>query len=317
MLANPLPAAVGTARPPGLLLRRPPSSYSGSGNPRTGMKRFSRNNPSRQAEVGEDLGLFGPTSAAWRLHAEPALLMGGLRALVVQALHPLAMAAVADFSDYKSDVWGRYFRTSNYVTTTIYGTTRQAEALGRRVRDVHRPMRGVDRVTGRPYEADDPELLLWVHAVLVDSFVTAHQRFVRPLPTGEVDRYVAEMVRQAELVGLAASQVPATWQGNLAFIESQRPQLRCTPDALDALDTVLHPPLPNWRRPFWGLIAGAAVSILPDYALELYGLRSRPLGRKIYRGMVTVGSRASKRVLRPAPVVRAARQRAAALRGES
>src|SRR5437667_234343 len=90
---------------------------------------------------------------AWRLHREPAMLVGGLRALIVQALHPLAIAAVVDHSDYKKDVWGRYARTSNYVVTTIFGSTRQAQALGSRVQAIHRPIRGVDRVTGRPYAA--------------------------------------------------------------------------------------------------------------------------------------------------------------------
>src|SRR5207302_7668891 len=102
-------------------------------------------------DPGDDFGLFGPESVAWRLHREPALLVGGLSALMVQALHPLAIAAVADHSDYKNDVWGRYDRTTNYVVTTIYGTTKQALAVGARVRAVHAPIRGVDSVTGLPY----------------------------------------------------------------------------------------------------------------------------------------------------------------------
>jgi uncharacterized protein (DUF2236 family) len=262
--------------------------------------------------VEEDLGLFGPGSMAWRMHLEPALLMGGLRALIVQALHPLAMAAVADFSDYRSDVWGRYFRTTSYIRTTIYGTTSQAEAVGRRVRQVHEPMRGVDRVTGRPYAADDPELLLWVHAILVDSFVTAYERFVEPLPAAEVDRYVGELVRQAELVGLAPEQVPPTWAGNRAFIESQLPALVCSPAARDALDTVLHPPMAAWKRPGWELIGGAAVSILPEYALRLYDLRSGRVSRRVHQAMVGVGGRLAARVLPPPAVLVAARRRAAA-----
>src|SRR5256884_1987414 len=115
-------------------------------------------------------------------------MAGGLRALMVQALHPLAIAAVAQHSDYRSDVWGRYARTTNYIVTTVFGTTRQAEALGARVREVHRPIRGVDTVTGRPYAADDPELLLWIHATLVESFLAAYRRFVRPLDTPVADR---------------------------------------------------------------------------------------------------------------------------------
>src|SRR5499427_8983903 len=170
--------------------------------------------------LGDDFGLFGPGSMAWKLHLEPALLVGGLRALMVQALHPLAIAAVADHSNYREDVWGRYARTSNYVVTTIFGTKRQAEALGVRVREVHRPIRGIDRVTGRPYAADDPELLLWIHTTLVESFLASYRRFVGPLSSVAGDRYVAEMVRQAALVGLRDEDVPATEADNLAFIES-------------------------------------------------------------------------------------------------
>ena len=259
----------------------------------------------------EDIGLFGPGSMAWTMHREPAMLIGGLRALMVQALHPLAMAAVTDFSDYKSDVWSRYDRTSSYVTTTIFGSTRQARAAGRRVREVHGPIRGVDAVTGLPYAADDPELLLWVHAVLVDSFVAAYQRFVRRLPDADLDRYVGELVRQAELVGLDAARVPPTWAGNQAFLASLRPALRSTPAAIEALDTILHPPLPAWRRPFWEVAGRAAVSIMPGYALSLYGLRRRPLLDRAVRPMVAHGSWAARVFLKPPPVLREARRRAA------
>jgi uncharacterized protein (DUF2236 family) len=257
-----------------------------------------------------DLGLFGPGSTAWRLHREPALLVGGLRALMLQALHPLAMAAVTDFSDYRSDVWGRYERTTNYVVTTIFGTTRQAEALGRRVREVHRPMHGVDRVTGQPYAADDPVLLLWVHAVLVDSFAVAYQRFVRPLGRPELDAYAGEMVRQATLVGLDASSVPATWEQIQGFLASQRSALLVTPAAQDAFETVLHPPLPPWRRPGWWVITRAALSLLPDHALEMYGRRRRPALEAALRPVIGYGARGARLVLPPPPVIREARRRA-------
>jgi uncharacterized protein (DUF2236 family) len=262
--------------------------------------------------AGVDFGLFGPGSMAWRLHREPALLVGGLRALMVQALHPLAIAAVADHSDYRSDVWGRYARTTNYVVTTIFGTTRQAEALGARVREVHRPIRGVDRVTGRAYAADDPVLLLWIHATLVESFLAAYRRFVSPLSPADADRYVAEMVRQAELVGLAAGQVPGTEAGNQAFIASLRPELIVTRPALEAVDTVLHPPLPAWRRPFWWVAGQAAISIMPDHALALLGLRRAAAAAAGVRPLVRHGAVLSRRALRPPPVLVQARRRTAA-----
>jgi uncharacterized protein (DUF2236 family) len=256
-----------------------------------------------------DFGLFGPGSVAWRLHKEPALLVGGLRALMVQALHPLAIAAVEDHSDYRADVWGRYARTSNYVVTTIFGTTRQAEALGSRVREVHRPIRGVDRVTGRPYAADDPVLLLWIHATLVDSFLAAYRRFVGPLSEAEADRYVAEMVRQAALVGLREDEVPATDAGNQAFIDSCRPDLLVTRAAREAVDTVLHPPLPPARRPFWWVAGQAAVSLLPDDAAELLGIHRNRVAEALVRPLIRSGSTLSRRRMRPPPVLVQARER--------
>jgi uncharacterized protein (DUF2236 family) len=265
-----------------------------------------------------DFGLFGPGSMAWRLHREPALLVGGLRALMYQALHPLAIAAVADHSDYRSDVWGRYARTANYVVTTIFGTTRQAEALGARVREVHRPIRGVDRVTGRPYGADDPELLLWIHTTLVESFLAAYRRFVRPLDTADGDRYVAEMVRQAELVGLAAGDVPATEAANARFIERLRPELMVTRPALQAVDTVLHPPLPAWRRPLWWVAGQSALALMPDHAMALLGRRRGRAAEVAAALMVRHGAAHGARLLQsraPAVVIQAVeRTQAAGLR---
>ena len=259
--------------------------------------------------VEADLGLFGPGSVAWKLHREPGLLIGGLRALMVQALHPLAIAAVEQHSEYRKDVWGRFNRTSNYVMVTVFGTTAEAERLGRRVRAIHRPIHGVDRVTGLPYAADDPVLLLWIHCTLVESFVEAYERFVGRLSVAEKDGYTAEMVGQAELVGLGRDQVPDSWAGNFRFIEAQRPMLRRTRTAMEALDTVLNPPLSWWRRPGWWALGQSAVSLLPDYALELYGLRSLPAA-SVLNPVVGAGARLSARLLPPPPVLLEARRRA-------
>jgi len=264
------------------------------------------------ADGAVDFGLFGPGSVAWKLHGEPGLLIGGLRALILQALHPLAIAAVEQHSDYKKDVWGRFNRTSNYVVTTVFGTTAEANALGRRVRAIHRPIHGIDRVTGQPYSADDPVLLLWIHTTLVESFALSYERFVAPLSTADKDGYTSEMVRQAELVGLRAETVPATWAQNHRFIESQRPLLQTTRTALEALDTVLNPPLPVHRRPGWWALGQCAISLLPDHAVELYGLRRNSAAETALRPFVAAGAKLSARLLPPHPVILAARQRAGA-----
>jgi uncharacterized protein (DUF2236 family) len=249
---------------------------------------------------------------AWRLHKEPALLIGGLRALMVEALHPLAVASMEDFSKYKQDTWGRYDRTTSYVTVTIFGTTAEAEKAGRKVRAVHSRIRGVDKVTGLPYSADDPTLLLWVHTTLVESFVISYERFVAPLSVAERDAYVSEMVRQAELVGLRAADVPSTFVATSEFIASLRPQLRMTPGADAAIDTVLHPPLPAWRRPFWWLLGQSALSLMPDWALAIYGVRPVRGVAPAFRPFITFGSAMVRRHSGPPPVMLAAAQRAAA-----
>jgi uncharacterized protein (DUF2236 family) len=264
-----------------------------------------------KAEV--DLGLFGPRSVAWRLHKEPALLIGGLRALMYQALHPLAIAAVEQHSDYKKDVWGRFDRTSSYVMTTVFGSTEEAQRAGRRVRAIHKPIHGVDRVTGLPYAADDPVLLLWIHTTLVESFLLAYDQFVQPLSVAAKDGYVAEMVRQAELVGLPAGEVPATFAANYRFIASQQGMLRLTQTALEALDTVLNPPLPPHRRPGWWALGQSAVSLLPDSAVQLYGLRRRTAAEAAVRPFVAAGGKLAARLLPPPPVLLEARRKAAAL----
>ncbi|HEX5586086.1 MAG TPA: oxygenase MpaB family protein, partial [Acidimicrobiia bacterium] len=151
-----------------------------------------------------DSGVFGPDSVAWRLHADPVMLVGGLRALLVQALEPRAMAAVDQHSLFREDPWGRLARTTSFVMHTTYGDTAAAEAAAARVRAVHTRVHGIDPVTGRSYRGNEPELLLWIHAVEVDSFLLAYRTYAGHLSRADGDRYVAEMGRVAEMVELPA-----------------------------------------------------------------------------------------------------------------
>ncbi len=157
---------------------------------------------------GVDVGLFGPESVAWRLHADPAMLAGGLRALLVQALDPRAMAGVDQHSQYRVDPWGRLPRTTEFVYLTTYGDRATAEAACAKVRRVHERVQGVDPTTGRAYAASDPELLLWIHAVEVHSFVAAYRAYAGRLDDRDADRYVAEMVQVAERVELPVGMAP-------------------------------------------------------------------------------------------------------------
>ena len=149
-----------------------------------------------------DVGLFGPDSVAWHIHADPVMLIGGMRALLLQALEPAAMAAVDQHGKFREDPWGRLERTTHFVMATIYGDTAAAEAACERVRKVHARIHGVDPVTGRHYSGSDPDLLLWIHAVEVESFVLVYRKYAGRLSEEDADRYVVEMGRVAEMVEL-------------------------------------------------------------------------------------------------------------------
>jgi uncharacterized protein (DUF2236 family) len=146
----------------------------------------------------------------WKLHREPVLLIGGLRSLYLQALHPRAVAAVAQNSGYRSDPWGRLMRTSEYVGTVVYGSTDQVQAAASRIRRLHARMSATDPRTGETFRVDEPELLRWVHVAEVESFLTTARRAGLRLTADEIDGYYTEQLRAAELVGLDPSTVPAT-----------------------------------------------------------------------------------------------------------
>jgi uncharacterized protein (DUF2236 family) len=238
--------------------------------------------------MSEDLGLFGPDTVTWRIHADPSMLIGGIRALLVQALHPVAMAGVAQHSDYRDNPWGRLQRTVDYVVTTTFGDTATALAAGERVRAVHTRVRGVDPVTGRLYRADDPDLLLWVHAVEVHSFLAAYRRYGGWLSAADADRYLVEMVRAAELVGLDPAQVPASTDELRAYFQGVS-GLTLTPAARAAMGQILSPPMPLPLRPLWAVPTTAAVALLPRWARDLYGLSwFPPLGMPVRVGTFSV-----------------------------
>jgi uncharacterized protein (DUF2236 family) len=263
----------------------------------------------RPQEIGEnDPGLFGPGSVAWRIHADPVMLIGGLRAILVQALEPRAMAAVDQHSRFREDPWGRLARTTNYVVSTTYGTTAEAEEAAAHVRHVHESVRGVDAVTQLPYSADDPELLLWIHAVEVESFLLAYRTYAGRVDRADADRYVAEMVRPAELLGLPAAMMPRTERDLRDYLRSVR-GLRVTPAARDGLRIVLFPPMRLPYRPLWAIPTTATIAILPGYARRLYGIPWIPPVGWSVRAAVFALSRTLNLVKPTPPALRAARVR--------
>ncbi|CAB4735152.1 unannotated protein [freshwater metagenome] len=221
-----------------------------------------------------DPGLFGPASSAWRVHADTSMFVGGLRALLLQTLHPLAMAGVADHSDYRHDPLGRLQRTAGYVGITTYGTTAEAKAMIARVRKIHTRVTGI-APDGRPYDARDPRLLGWVHVTEVDSFLAAYQRYaVRPLSDADADQYVAEMAVVAKRIGVKSP--PRTRAEMHETVQSYRPELSVGGQARDAVKFLLLPPLPLATRPAYGVISTAAVSLLPGWARRMLWLPVAP-----------------------------------------
>lgn len=223
-----------------------------------------------------DDGLFGPRSIVWRVNRDRSFPLAGMRSLMIQALHPLAMAGVAQHSNWRQDPFGRLAATSSYLLTTTYGDTASALAAAAWVRKIHAHVRGTDPETGLPYSAEDPALLLWVHAGMVDSILTVVQRYGRTLDAADADRYVAEMVRFAEIVGVPPEDVPATVKTLREYIESV--DLRqATPAASDAIGVVLDPPdLDDDTRDLWRDLGQVAVGTLPDWARRMYGFEGPP-----------------------------------------
>jgi uncharacterized protein (DUF2236 family) len=228
-------------------------------------------------ENPKDDGLFGPRSVVWRVNRDRCFPLAGMRSLMIQALHPLAMAGVDQHSTWRRDPFGRLAATSSYLLTTTYGDTASALAAAAWVRKIHIHVRGVDTETGLPYSAEDPALLLWVHAGMVDSVVDVVQRYGRTLDAADADRYVAEMVRFAEIVGVPPDLVPNSLASLRSYLESVELR-RATPAAKEAIGVVLEPPdLDAEMRDLWHDLGQVAVGTLPAWAREMYGFEAPPV----------------------------------------
>ncbi len=225
----------------------------------------------------QDDGFFGPGSVTWRVTADLSAPVAGLRSLLMQALHPLAMAGVDQHSNWRQDPVGRLAATSAYEATVTFGDRASASRVAQQVRKIHTHVRGVDTVTGQPYAAGDPALLLWVHAALVDSALAASSLFGTPLADTDADAYVGEMSVAAELLGVPREIIPASVAGLQRYIADVRPELRRTPAAAESMSYLLDPPgLDEDIAELWQDIRDAAVTALPGWARELYGYPAPP-----------------------------------------
>lgn len=237
---------------------------------------------SRSAEIWGTPGprRFTAADPIWRVHDHASMYCGGIAALLLQSLHPQAMAGVAGHSGYKSDPWGRLQRTADYIAATTFGTDEIAETSFAKVRSIHARVRGRDWF-GRPYRADDPVLLRWVGTAEAYAFLTAFQRFSpAPLSPAEADTYVAQAGVLAPELG--ATAMPATVAELDATLAAFQPDLVATPAAREAADFLLRePPLGGGERVGYALLAAGAVSLLPDWARDALDLPLSPVATRL------------------------------------
>lgn len=220
-----------------------------------------------------DPGWFGPDSVTWRIHSEfPGMLAGGLCALMLQLLHPRALAGVYDHSNFRDDLVGRLRRTTSFVAGTTYAPSAEVETLVSRVRRIHAQVVGT-LPDGRAYAADEPELLTWVHVTEAYGFLEGCRRYCRDVPVAVANRYYDEYRRVAEALG--ARDVPASEAQVAEYFAAQQPQLQMDARSREVLEVLaevrLPVPLPGVSRDVF-LAAGAA--LLPQWAVQLLA-RSR------------------------------------------
>ncbi|PLZ03316.1 histidine kinase [Burkholderia sp. WAC0059] len=218
-----------------------------------------------------DPGLFGPEAVCWKVHADfTSMMAGGISALLLQALHPLALAGVWDHSTFRTDILGRLRRTATFIAGTTYGSRADALALIERVKQIHLGVTGT-APDGRPYRASDPALLTWVHVAEVSSFLTAYLRYVNPsLPGAAQDRYYEETARIARMLG--APDAPTSCRQIETYLLAMQPELVASDRTREVVRILMNVPAPRASlRPAGMLMRHAAIDLLPPWAQRMLG----------------------------------------------
>ncbi len=228
--------------------------------------------------AGNGTGLYLPTDAPWVVHADLATLVGGVRALLMQALHPGSLAGVRSHSRYKDDPLGRLSGTIRWLTITTFGSHEAVASEASRVNRMHERVSGSYHSAGgesRNYRAADPDLLRWVHVAFMDSFLRAHQHYSsRPIPGG-ADAYILQWAASVTPLGL--TEVPMDEAGLLACLDGYRSELAVTDDTREVVRWLKNPPLPGAARVVYALLFQAAVASLPGDYQRLLGFSAMPL----------------------------------------
>lgn len=235
-----------------------------------------------EAPLG-DPGLFGPDSISWQVHADfTSMLVGGISALLLQALHPLALAGVWDHSNFRQDMLGRLRRTGQFISGTTFGSLADANWLIEKVRTIHLQVTGT-ALDGRAYAASDPELLTWVHVAETSSFLSAHLRYKNPgLSEADQDRYYAEIATVAERLG--AIEVPRSCAQVAAYLQRMQAHLVYDERVEEVVRLLLAAPAPSLlAKPIGALMTRAGFDSLPDWAAHLLQLSHGPTQRRLTR----------------------------------
>lgn len=228
--------------------------------------------------AGDEAGFFLPGDAPWIVHRDFATLVGGIRALLLQALHPGALGGVAQHSRYEEDPLGRLSGTIRWLTVTTFGSLSAVRDEAGRVNGMHDRVRGKYQTNSGEqvsYRAADPDLLLWVHIAFMDSFLRAHQNYSRANIPGGADAYVALWSKSVAPLGL--EQVPMSEQELRQTLEEFKPQLRVDQKALSVIRWIKNAPLPRAAKPVYALLFQAALASLPTELIKMIGMRSLPL----------------------------------------
>lgn len=228
-------------------------------------------------------GLFGPRSAIWQVHGDfTSMLCGGISALLLQMLHPLALAGVWDHSRFREDIFGRLRRTSQFISATTFGATADAERLIAKVQGIHQRISGV-APDGTPYHASDPALLTWVHVAECSSFMASHLRYKRTIVTAvRQEQYYREAAEIARRLG--AADIPETPRQVAEYLQDMRPQLRCDERTQEVAQVLLTTRLPGrLSQPVGRLMMVAGIDLLPDWAQQMLAIPINPLQRRTAR----------------------------------
>lgn len=230
--------------------------------------------------AGDDAGLFLPTDAPWVVHGDLATLIGGIRALLMQALHPGTLAGVATHSRYESDPLGRLAGTTRWLTVTTFGSLQAIDDEAARVNRMHQRVVG-NFTTGtgeiRNYQASDPDLLLWVHIAFTNSFLTAHELYGAEAIPGGADNYVAQWAKSVTRLGLVDAPKSKVELDESLMGYAKRNELAISENTAKVMSFIQRPPLPKVASLVYALLYQAAVASIPNPYRKLLNLRAAPL----------------------------------------